>query len=266
MMPPEEYLHRSVAYIRDHVRRPPEIGIILGSGLGDYADNLPAATAISTGDIPHYPISTVAGHKGKLVFASVGGKSILAFQGRLHFYETGVITPVLYPILIADKLGIRTLIVTNAAGAVNRSFLPGDLMLITDQINLTTLNATGSSQKALERSHYSSKMIQMARTVASRLGQPVRTGVYAGVKGPSYETAAEVEMIYRIGGDAVGMSTVLEVELASSLGFEVLGISCITNLGTGIGTSKLNHTEVTEVGRRVKASFSTLLSAVVEAL
>lgn len=260
----EHRIAQSVGFIREHARSRPKIGIILGSGLGDFADSLPAAHTISTSDIPHYPVSTVEGHKGKLVFAALGATPILAFQGRVHFYESNNLEPVLYPVRVAHELGIRTLIITNAAGGINRTFQPGDLMVITDQINLTLLRgffelARHRQQEAI----YSPRLVDMAEEAAARSGIPLRKGVYAGLRGPSYETAAEIEMLTRIGADAVGMSTVFEAWLASALEMEVLGISCITNLSTGITSAKLSHSEVTEVGNRVKEKFARLLVATI---
>ncbi len=254
----------SVAYILRRAPRAPTIGIVLGSGLGDFVDDLKDRIEIPTKDIPHYPRSTVEGHKGLLVFASINGRQILAFQGRVHFYESNSIEAVLYPIRIAHLLGVKVILITNAAGAVNRSFAPGDLMVITDQMNLTNLHPTSNSHKErMGKPLYDSSLIKRALSIAEASGISVRSGVYVGLKGPSYETASEVEMIYRMGGDAVGMSTVLEVSLASQLGMDVLGISCITNLGTGIGANKLSHAEVTEVGNRVKKTFATLVSSAI---
>lgn len=260
----EKWIEESVQYIRRHAPRAPHIGVILGSGLGDFAESIKTRTEISTHDIPHYPRSTVEGHKGKLVFTSLSGKDLLLLQGRVHFYESDSLATVLYPIRVAHSLGVRTLIVTNAAGAVNRSFLAGDLMIITDHLNLTNAHpiAAGDQQNR-DYSPYSNHLIQKAISAAERSGILVRSGVYAGLKGPSYETAAEIEMISRMGGDAVGMSTVLEVSLASQLGMEVLGISCITNLGTGISPARLSHSEVTEVGNRVKETFARLVSSTI---
>ncbi len=264
----ETLIGESVAYIREHTASLPSIGIVLGSGLGDFVDGLTNKTAINTADIPHYPRSTVEGHKGKLVFGSMGTrKDVLAFQGRVHFYESNSVETVLYPIRVAHRLGVKTLLVTNAAGGVNRGMRPGDLMVITNQINLTGIQLTYPlGYEAGHKPLYNRRLIEITSDIAEANGLAIRKGVYAGLKGPSYETASEVEMVHRIGGDAVGMSTVLEVSLASQLGMEILGISCITNLGTGIGKEKLSHTEVTEVGNRVKTGFALLLSRIIDAL
>lgn len=256
----------SVAYLREHITLKPEIALVLGSGLGDFADSVDGRTSIPSTDIPHYPRSTVEGHKGHLVFGIMKNKPLLAFQGRIHFYESNNLDTVLYPIRTAHALGVKTLIVTNAAGGVNRSFAPGDLMLITDQVNLTFESRRFGSSNGSKISFYDPTLGEKAREAAQQWNIALKQGVYVGVKGPSYETAAEVEMIRRIGGDAVGMSTIFEVALASSLGMRVLGISCITNLATGIGNQKLSHAEVTEVGNRVKTTFGNLLKSIIEML
>ncbi|MBI5472832.1 MAG: purine-nucleoside phosphorylase [Ignavibacteriae bacterium] len=263
----EQELNESVAYILDHVQARPTIAVVLGSGLGDFADNLVDREIIATADIPNYPRSTIVGHKGKLVFASVGNKPIVAFQGRTHYYESNNLKSVLFPVHVAHRLGIKQLIVTNAAGGLNRNFVGGDLMIMTDQINLTFVRIPGFEfSDASLRPIYSHAMIEKAEQAAAENTITVRKGVYVGLKGPSYETAAEIGMLTRIGGDAVGMSTVFETSLASSLGMEVLGISCITNLATGISPTKLSHEEVTEVGNRVKHTFARLISATIALL
>ncbi len=260
----EQEIHESVSYIKKHVDQRPAIAIVLGSGLGDFADNLLDRVVLSTAGIPNYPQSTIVGHKGKLVFANHSKKSILVFQGRTHFYESNNLKSVLYPIHVAHSLGIRKLIITNAAGGLNRTFNGGDLMIVTDQINLTFERLPNVASPAANLGPlYSPALIAKVEKVAAENGITVRKGVYVGLKGPSYETAAEIEMLTRIGGDAVGMSTVFEASLASSLGMEILGLSCITNLATGISPTKLSHEEVTEVGNRVKHTFAKLVSATI---
>jgi purine-nucleoside phosphorylase len=250
----------SVRFLRSKLPAPPDIALVLGSGLGDFAESLPRRLIFPSTGIPSYPRSTVPGHKGQIVFANLAGRNLIAFQGRIHLYECNDLSMVLFPIIVAAELGARTLIVTNAAGGINRQFSPGDLMLITDQIDLT-FQAQGIPGDLREkRDMYDPVLSEHASRLAAVRGLPLRRGVYAAVKGPSYETAAEVEMIHRLGGDAVGMSTVKEVALAAVLGMSVLGISCITNKATGIGSAKLNHEEVTEVASRVKKHFADLLT------
>ncbi len=253
----------SVRYIRSITGASPKTGIILGSGLGDFADAIQGALRIPTTDIPHYPKSTVQGHKGFLVFAKLDGTEILAFQGRKHFYESASLDTVLYPILVASELGIRSLLITNAAGGINRTFVPGDLMILADQINLAFQRPPAWFPPTNSSQVYSSRLIGLAEKAAADNRILVRKGVYVGLKGPTYETASEIQMLTRLGGDAVGMSTVFEASLASRLGIEVLGISCITNLGTGISTTKLSHEEVTEVGNTVKHTFARLVAATI---
>ncbi|MBI4548711.1 MAG: purine-nucleoside phosphorylase [Ignavibacteriae bacterium] len=255
----------SVRFIRSKVSIRPRIAIILGSGLGDFADTVVNKKTFETSRIPHYPQSNVEGHSGKLIFGKLSHVSVLAFQGRIHFYETGNLESVLYPIRLAHGLGIKTLIVTNAAGAVNRQFNPGDLMLITDQINLTFENPLRHLRLPIANLQlYDVKLQKLILQVAKENKIDLKQGVYCGIKGPSYETAAEIEMIRRIGGDAVGMSTVNEVSLAVALGMRVAGISVITNLSTGITTEKLSHLDVTEVATRVRKVFANLMSRVIE--
>jgi purine-nucleoside phosphorylase len=253
-------LAEPVRFLRSKISAAPDIALVLGSGLGDYAESLPHRLIFPSGAIPSYPRSTVSGHKGQIVCAEFAGRKLIAFQGRIHLYECNDISMVLFPVAVAAELGAETLIVTNAAGGINRQFAPGDLMLITDQIDLT-FHAPGiSGERGRIRDMYDAALTEHASRLAAVRGLPVRRGVYAAVKGPSYETAAEVEMIHRLGGDAVGMSTVKEVALASALGMKVLGISCITNRATGIGGAKLNHEEVTEVAQKVSMNFTNLLT------
>ncbi len=250
----------SVRFLRSKLPAPPDIALVLGSGLGDYAESLPRGLKFPSGGIPSYPRSTVPGHKGQIIFANLAGRNLIAFQGRIHLYECNDLSMVLFPIIVAAELGAGTLVVTNAAGGINRQFSPGDLMLITDQIDLTFHTQGIPGDPGGTRDLFDPVLSEHASRLAAVRGLPLRRGVYAAVKGPSYETAAEVEMIHRLGGDAVGMSTVKEVALAAVLGIKVLGISCITNKAAGIGSSKLNHEEVTEVARRVKMSFADLLT------
>jgi purine-nucleoside phosphorylase len=267
MKPLEKRVDESTEYIRERIDILPRIGLILGSGLGDFADTLPSRNSLSMKDIPNYPSLAVEGHKGNLVFANLHNKPILAFQGRTHFYESNSVEMVLFPVYVAGRLGVDTLVVTNAAGGVSRSLKTGDLMLITDQINLTNgiVNQTPASATA-PNGLYDKELIGKVAALATSSRVPIKKGVYAGVKGPSYETAAEVEMIRRFGGDAVGMSTVLEVSLANRLAIKVLGLSCITNFATGIRNEKLSHSEVTMVGNTVKESLRTLLSETIRTI
>ncbi len=256
----------ALAHVREHAPYRPEIAIVLGSGLGGYTDSLQAQATLSTAAIPAYPRSTVEGHKGELVFCTIGRKRLLAFRGRVHFYESGNVQALLFPIRVAAALGAQTMIITNAAGGVNRTFVPGDLMLITDHLDLTGEAVPAAGPGSTRAGVYDAGLVRATELVADQIGVRVVRGVYAGVKGPSYESAAEIEMIHRIGGDAVGMSTVLEASLAASLGIRVLGISCITNKATGTSSARLNHEEVTVVANQVREQFARLLTKVIESL
>lgn len=263
-------LAEALAYVRDKTRSRPGIGIILGSGLGPFVEEVEAVTEFSTSEIPHYPPSTVAGHAGRLIFGQLGGKELAVLQGRIHSYEGYPLAKVVFPVHLLAACGVKTLIVTNAAGGYNRNFVPGDLMVIEDHINMMFDNPlTGQNDDTIGprfpdmSQPYSHKLTSLAEKAALDLGIPLKKGVLAASKGPTYETAAEVRMFSRFGADAGSMSTVPEVIVASYLGLEVLGISCITNAGTGLSDKKLSHEEVTEVAGRVKTTFSALLKEII---
>jgi purine-nucleoside phosphorylase len=270
----EQKIQDSVATIRKVVPRNPKVGIVLGSGLGDFGDILNDRVAIKAGDIMHYPISSVPGHAGRLVFGTLSvdrkiSQELLAFQGRIHFYECNDIEKVIYPIQIAAALGIETLILTNAAGGINKAFRPGDLMLIRDFVNLTMenpLRGIAAPRSASAQEGLDPNLLVLARRIAVESGIPIQEGVYCWTKGPSYESAAEIRMMSGVGADAVGMSTMPEVMIAAQHNIKVLGISCITNLATGLSTTKLDHQEVTDVANRVKANFTSLISKIILAL
>ncbi len=257
-----EDVGEAAAYVRAMISQRPRLAIVLGSGMGGFASTLSPASLIPTDQIPNYPRSTVEGHSGAIVCGKLKSVSVLVFQGRVHLYETGNLEQVLFPVRVAHRLGIRILLLTNAAGAVNRDFRPADLMLMTDQINLTRENPVLGVPGGVRGGDLYDRALQDAiRSVALERGMTLREGVYCGIKGPSYETAAEVEMIRRIGGDAIGMSTVNESSLARALGMKVAGISLITNLATGLSRDALTHAEVTDVAGRAKAALETLLTA-----
>lgn len=264
-------LNATLKYIRSKISTEPTIGIILGSGLGDFGSQVINPTIIPTSEIPNYPVSTVQGHSGKLIFGTIESDSrrsaqLLVFQGRVHFYESNSLERVVYPIEVANRLGIKTLLITNAAGGINRQFIPGDLMLIRDYINLTFENPlVGKAIKASERigGYFDEQLLSHAKNIASELHIPVKEGVYCWTKGPTYETAAEIRMMDKLGADAVGMSTVPEVMTAVHYGIKVLGISCITNMATGISNDKLSHNEVTETANLVKGNFTRLVREII---
>lgn len=248
----------------------PEIGLILGSGLGVLADEIENPVKIPYGDIPEFPVSTVEGHAGQLVIGNLGGKTVLAMQGRFHFYEGYPMEKVTFPVRVMKQLGIETLIVTNAAGSVNESFKPGDLMIINDHINMMGTNPLiGPNDERFGprfpdmSEAYNKELRVKAREIATSLGIDVKEGVYIGNSGPAYETPAEVRMARILGGDAVGMSTVPEVIVARHCGMKVLGISCLTNMAAGILDQPLSHTEVIETTERVKSDFLEFVKAIV---
>ena len=249
---------------------PIEIGMVLGSGLGDLAEELSDSVAISYKDIPHFPVSTVFGHKGRLVVGTLEGKRVLCMQGRFHYYEGYGMDQVVFPIQVMHALGITQLLVTNAAGGVNTTFRSGDLMLITDHIKLIADNPLrGPNPDQLgERffdmtEAYDKKLIELAKAQAEELGIAVREGVYMFFSGPAYETPAEIRAARVLGADAVGMSTVPEALVASHMNMRTLGISCITNMAAGVLNQRLSHQEVMETGERVKEDFTRLVHAIV---
>lgn len=245
----------------------PQVGVILGSGLGSFADRFERAVVIPYEDLPHFPHSSVPGHPGRLVMGFIGGKPAVAMQGRVHQYEGYTPEQVAFPARVLCALGIRTLVVTNAAGTVNTQFAPGDLMVITDHLNLSGWNPlTGPNDDRLGprfpdmSTAYSPRLRALLEEASKRTGVALRQGVYAILSGPSYETPAEIRMLRTLGADAVGMSTVPEVIAAAHMGVAVAGVSCITNLAAGIGDKPLTHKEVADTAERVKDRFSRLLS------
>ena len=268
-----EKLEETVAYVRERTDLRPTVGVILGSGLGQLVDRMSDQVAINYRDLPHFPAPTVAGHAGRMVIGRVGGVVVVAMQGRFHYYEGHDMRTVAYPTAFMKQFGVRTLIVSNSAGGINRGFAPGDLMLITDHINLFATNPlVGLNDERLGprfpdmTEAYSPRLVEIADSAAGELGMSFRRGVYAGVSGPCYETAAEIRYLERIGADAVGMSTVPEVIAARYLGLEVLGVSCITNMATGIATVKHAHEEVVRIANEASERFCTVVAATIEKL
>lgn len=265
----EQQLTEALAMIRTQTAHKPRIGLILGSGLGDFADTLENAHRIPTSEIPHYPPSTVEGHKGYLVFGEVDSVPVMAVQGRTHYYEGHPIAKVTFVVRIMQALGVGKLLVTNAAGGVNPLFRPGELMAIDDQINFMFRNPLRGPVVPPEPRFpdmwgcYHPPFTQMIEDTALEMGIPMRRGVLFVSTGPTYETAAEVRMIRFLGGDAASMSTVPEVIVARARGIKVAGISCITNMATGISTTPLTHEEVTEIANQVKPQFQKLLRVII---
>ena len=250
----------------------PEIGIILGSGLGELADEY-CNISIDYKDIPGFEVSTVSGHKGRLVFAEINGKNVVMMQGRFHFYEGHSIQKVVYPVKVMKKLGIKTLIITNAAGGVNPSFNPSDLMIITDHINFMGQNPLiGQNDDSMGTRFpdmsevYTPEYIDLIKKVGQNIGIDLQEGVYMALTGPSYETPAEVRMAKIIGADAVGMSTVPEAMVAAWAGLKVIGISCICNSAAGVSTVGLSHDDVIKAANKAKDKFKKLIVEVIKKL
>ncbi|WP_425453962.1 purine-nucleoside phosphorylase [Paenibacillus flagellatus] len=269
----EEKIGDAVRFIEEEIPYRPEVGLILGSGLGVLADAMEDVTVIHYEEIPHFPVSTVEGHAGELLVGTIGGKKAVLMKGRFHLYEGYDVTAVSFPVRVMKALGVRSLLLTNAAGGVNTSYRPGDLMLIRDHINFMFRNPLiGRNEESLGvrfpdmSEAYSAKLRGLAKETAESLGLELQEGVYAGLLGPSYETPAEIRMLRAIGADAVGMSTVPETIVARHAGIDVLGVSCITNMAAGILDQPLSHAEVVETAERVKESFLGFVSAVIPKL
>lgn len=258
-------------YLKTKFKDTPKIGLILGSGLGVLADEIEKSVKIPYNEIPNFPVSTVEGHAGQLVFGTLKGEKVVAMQGRFHFYEGYSLDKVTAPVRVMKELGVETLIVTNAAGGINESFEAGDLMLITDHINnmgtnpLIGPNDSNIGVRFPDMSEsYNLNLREMAKSIANELNIKLQEGVYVGNTGPSYETPAEVRALRTLGGDAVGMSTVPEVIVAKHAGLNVLGISCISNMAAGILNQPLSHDEVMETTEMVRVNFLNLVKSIVE--
>ena len=256
--------------IRSKSKTIPDAAVVLGSGLGAFASSLAHATSIPYGDIPNWPTSSVIGHEGRLVIGECAGRSIAALSGRAHFYEGHDLKTVTFATRVLGVLGVKTLILTNAAGGINKGFVPGDLMAIDDHINLLGSSPlAGPNDERFgvrfpDLTHvYSARLRRITDETAAAQGTPLRHGVYVACHGPSYETPAEVRYLRMIGADAVGMSTVPEAIVARHMGIEVLGISCITNFAAGVLPQPLNHDEVIETAQRVRETFIALLKGVI---
>jgi purine-nucleoside phosphorylase len=245
----------------------PRAGIVLGSGLGAFAERLEQAVAIPFAEIPRFPETTAPGHSGRLVMGNVGGVPVAVMQGRVHRYEGYSPSEVVFPIRVLGRLGVRTLVLTNAAGGINPGLRPGQLVLIADHINLSGQSPlTGADDERfgprfLDMSEaYAGRLRQLAHDAAYSMNFRLDEGVYVGVAGPNYETPAEIRAFRALGADLVGMSTVQETIAARQMGMEVLGISCVTNLAAGLQAAPLSHEEVMETGRAVEGQLAELLT------
>jgi len=274
----DQYTRCSAAanHIRSLHSAKPTLGVILGSGLGNFAAQVENPTTIPYADIPGWPLSTVQGHSGKLVLGTIGGIAVAVMQGRVHAYEGYAMAEVVFPTRVLALLGCTGLIVTNAAGGINKSFGQGGLVCISDHINLTGTNAAlgpneprfaskpNAGQRFFDMSTaYSPALRKLAAAEAAAQNIPLPEGVYLAVLGPSYETPAEIRAFRTLGADLVGMSTVHEVIVARHMGLEVLGLSLVTNMAAGVLDEVINHEEVMEIGRRVEAQFTSLVKALI---
>jgi purine-nucleoside phosphorylase len=265
MISEKEYnvkLAEARSFLAERITAVPELGVILGSGLGAFADLVEEKVVIPYQDIPHFPLSTVEGHAGQLVFGKVQGRPLVVMQGRFHYYEGYMMQEVTFPIRVMQVLGVTDLIVTNAAGGINSAFQGGDLILIKDHLNLMGdnplrgANLSNLGPRFPDMSEgYNLEWRQKALRIAKELGINPQEGVYVAVSGPNYETPAEIRYLRTIGADMVGMSTVPEVIVANHGGMRVLGISCVTNMAAGILGTKLSHGEVMETAERVEKQF-----------
>ena len=261
----------AAAAVRAKSALTPRVALVLGSGLGGFADTLDDRDVVPYGEIPSMPVSKVVGHAGNLVLGRASGTPVVAMQGRVHLYEGHPVEDIVFGVRLMRELGAEAMIITNAAGGCGDGFEAGDLMLINDHLNLTGTNALlGPNEEAFGprfpdmSQAYDPELGQMADAVAKAMGFGLQRGVYAGLLGPTYETPAEVRMLKGLGADAIGMSTVLEVIAARHMGMRVLGVSCITNLAAGISKVPLSHDEVTETATRVRAQFQGLIGGVLE--
>lgn len=266
-----EKVRETVQYIEKQTTIRPKIGIVLGSGLGGFVDQIEDQVVIPYEDIPHFPISTAPGHRGRLVLGRVADREVLCMQGRFHYYEGYSMQEVTYPVRVMQRFGVQSLILTNAAGGLDPQFVPGDLMVIRDHINflgtnpLIGPNEASFGERFIDMSKpYALDLIETAKRAAKEEQVDLKEGVYVSYSGPSFETAAEIKMFQLLGGSAVGMSTVPEVIVANHSGVRVLAISCITNLGTGILDQPLSGEEVMVVAAEAGEKFQGLLKCILQ--
>lgn len=267
---PEERIERAFEAIRERTDAAPRVGLILGSGLGDFCDRLESPTEIPFSQIPGLPTPTVEGHQGAFVFGRYAGRSVAALRGRVHYYEGYSQGDITLPVRVMAKLGVETLLLTNAAGGVNLDFRPGDLMLISDHINLSGANPLigpnleGFGPRFPDMSGvYTRELREKLKPLAAQAGLALREGVYMMYSGPNYETPAEIRAFRALGADAVGMSTVPEALVARHCGMRVMGVSCITNMAAGVLPQALCHQEVVEAAARAKGDFTRLLELMI---
>jgi len=258
-------INEAVSYIREQIKEMPETAIILGTGLGTIVDHIQVESTVDYESIPHFPVSTVEGHEGKLISGSLGGTRVLVMQGRFHYYEGYTMEEVTFPIRVMKFLGIKTLVVSNAAGGMNPDFKIGDIMVINDHINTMLNPLIGKHEPAFGvrfpdmSQTYSPELIRKIKSYASELNIPIQEGCYVGVTGPTLETPKEYEYLRIIGGDAVGMSTVPEVIVAHQMGISILAVSVITDLGVPGKIQKLTHEDVIEAAEKTAPKLTSLI-------
>ena len=263
--------NEAVSYLKTAYPHIPEVGIVLGSGLGNFSDEVEVEKEISYDQVPHFPVSTVEGHKGKLIFGNLSGKKVVCMAGRFHFYEGYDAEQVVFPIRVMKLLGIKALLLSNAAGGVNPDFKVGDLMIITDHVSFFTSNPLigknisefGTRFPDMSEP-YKKELIQKAKAVAKRLGIVLREGVYYGVTGPTFETRAEYKLVHALGGDAVGMSTVQECIAANHMGLPVFAMSVITDIGIREDENKITHEEVLQAAKAAEPHFAAMFREMVK--
>ncbi|HEY7819056.1 MAG TPA: purine-nucleoside phosphorylase [Vicinamibacteria bacterium] len=272
-MTPVEKIREAVTFVGKGLRTRPQVAVVLGSGLGGFAESLSDRTVIPYSTIPHFSRASVEGHSGSLIAGTFHDVPVFVMAGRVHGYEGYGADEVVFPVRVLGTLGVSMLVLTNAAGAVNTAYRPGELMIMTDHINFTGMNPLVGreypelGQRFTDMSEgYHPKLVAACEQSARRIGLNMRKGVYLGLLGPSFETPAEIRAFRTLGADAVGMSTVLECIAANQMGMKVLGISCLTNMAAGILPKKLDHKEVMEVGARVKSVLEELLAEVIPTL
>ena len=262
-----EKIAEAVTALKHHIHFQPKIGIILGSGLDGLADEIQEAVRVRFADIPNFPVSSVEGHRGEVVSGNLCGASLFALSGRVHYYEGYSMQQVVFPIRVMAAFDVKTVIVANAVGAVNESYKPGEIVAISDHINLMGDNPLKGSSNFVDLTEaYSSDLRNLAQTIADKLGITLQSGVYVALSGPSYETPAEVRALRSLGADIVGMSTVPEVIMANSLGMRVLGLSMVTNMAAGRGGKPLSHQEVIETSKNESEKFIALVKGIVKQL
>jgi purine-nucleoside phosphorylase len=268
-----EKLQAAATFLKPHTGNAPKIGVVLGSGLGNFVQELSDVIEIPYNQIPHFPVATVEGHPGKLLFGTIGGKAIVVMAGRFHYYEGYPTSEVVFPIRVLKLLGIETLLISNAAGGTNSHFKVGDLMMITDHISFATINPLiGKNEDSIGprfpdmSEPYKKQLMAQARSIAQKQNIELKEGVYFGVTGPTFETRAEYKMIWLLGADAVGMSTVSEVIAANHAGMQVFAISVITDIGIRDEENMITHDEVLQAAKAAEPKLSALFRELIQIL